>query len=204
MPGERTREVTLDPGDLCGHSGQKPRGRGEPARTGRGPSPALCTPSPGRIQRERAAVVPGLTRRVQAVTRGRGRRVRPGLTRRVGRRRRRRVQAVSRAAGDDASPGSGHDAQQRLARIRRVGVGEPQRTTRRLAHRTQEPVPGLTAAHRTAHRVPPRPGRNRTLTPRAYPRHGRTPASPATPDSNDSSQQASAIVSTQGRSHVVK
>ena len=23
MPGERTREVTLDPGDLCGHSGQK-------------------------------------------------------------------------------------------------------------------------------------------------------------------------------------
>ena len=27
MPGGRTREVTLDPGDLCGHSGQKTRAR---------------------------------------------------------------------------------------------------------------------------------------------------------------------------------
>ncbi len=27
VSGERTREVTLDPGDLCGHSGQKPRAR---------------------------------------------------------------------------------------------------------------------------------------------------------------------------------
>jgi hypothetical protein len=42
VPGERTREVTLDPGDLCGHSGQKTRARPEPARTGRGPSPASC------------------------------------------------------------------------------------------------------------------------------------------------------------------
>ncbi len=39
--GQRTREVTLDPG-ACGHSGQKPRARPEPARTGRGPSPARC------------------------------------------------------------------------------------------------------------------------------------------------------------------
>jgi hypothetical protein len=27
VPGERTREVTLDPGDLCGHSGQKTKAR---------------------------------------------------------------------------------------------------------------------------------------------------------------------------------
>jgi hypothetical protein len=27
VPGGRTREVTLDPGDLCGHSGQKTRAR---------------------------------------------------------------------------------------------------------------------------------------------------------------------------------
>jgi hypothetical protein len=27
LPGQRTREVALDPGDLCGHSGQKPRAR---------------------------------------------------------------------------------------------------------------------------------------------------------------------------------
>jgi hypothetical protein len=30
------------PWSLCGHSGQKPRARPEPARTGRGPSPARC------------------------------------------------------------------------------------------------------------------------------------------------------------------
>src|ERR1039458_2685567 len=42
VPTERTREVTLDTGGLCGHSGQKPRARPEPARTGRGPSPATC------------------------------------------------------------------------------------------------------------------------------------------------------------------
>jgi len=40
VPGGRTR--ALDPGDLCGHSGQKTRARREPARTGRGPSPARC------------------------------------------------------------------------------------------------------------------------------------------------------------------
>jgi len=47
VPGERTREVTLDPGDLCGHSGQKPRARPEPVRTGRGPSPARCVLTTG-------------------------------------------------------------------------------------------------------------------------------------------------------------
>ena len=51
MPGERTREVTLDPG--AGPSGQKPRARPEPARTRRGPSPARR----GR-SRELAATVP--------------------------------------------------------------------------------------------------------------------------------------------------
>jgi hypothetical protein len=33
LPGERTREVTLDLG-ACGHSGQRTRARREPARTG--------------------------------------------------------------------------------------------------------------------------------------------------------------------------
>jgi len=42
VPGRGTRDVTLDPGDHFGHSGQKPRARPEPARTGRGPSPAQC------------------------------------------------------------------------------------------------------------------------------------------------------------------
>jgi hypothetical protein len=32
-------------GCLCGHSGQKTRARREPARTGRGPSPATCGPA---------------------------------------------------------------------------------------------------------------------------------------------------------------
>jgi hypothetical protein len=32
----------LTPECLCGHSGQRPRARPEPARTGRGPSPARC------------------------------------------------------------------------------------------------------------------------------------------------------------------
>ena len=36
------RQVTLDAGELYGHSGQRPRARPEPARTGRGPSPAWC------------------------------------------------------------------------------------------------------------------------------------------------------------------
>jgi hypothetical protein len=42
VPGKRTREVALDPGDLCRHSGQRPRAKPKPARTGRGPSPARC------------------------------------------------------------------------------------------------------------------------------------------------------------------
>ena len=44
LPGERTREVTLDPGDLCGHSDRIPRARRKPARTGRGRSPVRCGP----------------------------------------------------------------------------------------------------------------------------------------------------------------
>ena len=36
VPGDRTREAMLDPGDLCEHSGQKP------ARAERGPSPVPC------------------------------------------------------------------------------------------------------------------------------------------------------------------
>jgi hypothetical protein len=40
VPGQR--EVMLDPGDHCGHSGQQPRARQEPARTGCGPSSARC------------------------------------------------------------------------------------------------------------------------------------------------------------------
>jgi hypothetical protein len=47
VPGARTREVTLDPGDHCGHSGLKTRATREPARTGRGPSPTPCGRSPG-------------------------------------------------------------------------------------------------------------------------------------------------------------
>ena len=43
LTSERTHEVTtLDPGGLYGHSGQNPRARPKPARTGRGPSPARC------------------------------------------------------------------------------------------------------------------------------------------------------------------
>ena len=41
-PLARCPITTLDQGCLCGHSGQKPRARREPARTGRGPSPARC------------------------------------------------------------------------------------------------------------------------------------------------------------------
>jgi len=47
VPGGRTREVALDPEDLYGHSGQKPRARQQPARTERGPSPAWWGRSPG-------------------------------------------------------------------------------------------------------------------------------------------------------------
>jgi len=39
------RDVTLDPGDLRGHSGQKPRAQAAACRTGRGPSPATCRQS---------------------------------------------------------------------------------------------------------------------------------------------------------------
>jgi hypothetical protein len=42
----RTREVTLDPG-VSADTPVKPRTRPEPARTGRGPSPARCVLSPG-------------------------------------------------------------------------------------------------------------------------------------------------------------
>jgi hypothetical protein len=52
--------------------------------------------------------------------------------------------------------------QPRLARIGRVGVGQPERTAGRdrlrVADRAQEPVPSLTAANRAAHRITPRPG----------------------------------------------
>ena len=51
--------------------------------------------------------------------------------------------------------------QPRLARIRRIGIGKPKRTARsnrlRLADRAQEPVPGLAAADRAAHRITPSP-----------------------------------------------
>ena len=46
VPGERTSEVTLDPG-VSADTPVKPRNRPEPARTGRGPSPARCVRSPG-------------------------------------------------------------------------------------------------------------------------------------------------------------
>ena len=117
MPGQRTREVTLDPGDLCGHSGQKPRGRGEPARTDAGHPRHGCTPSPGRLQREQAAVVQGLTRRVRTVPCGRGRR--------IGRRRTRRSKP-SPAAGADASARASHVARPGRRRIAaRVGGPGP-------------------------------------------------------------------------------
>jgi len=61
VPSERKREVTLDPGDLCGHSGQRPRVRREPARTGRGPSPAPCGRS-RRDDEDQGAAVPGVER----------------------------------------------------------------------------------------------------------------------------------------------
>jgi hypothetical protein len=71
--GERclvnVREVALDPGDLCGHSGQGTRARPEPARTGRGPSPARCGRSPGSLPEGTEAVVQGpeLTATVTAI-----------------------------------------------------------------------------------------------------------------------------------------
>jgi len=83
-----------------------------------------------------------------------------------------------------------------------VGVGEPDRTAGsnrlRVADRAQEPVPGLAAASRAAHRITPRPGRNGIVAPRAHPRHGRTPvprtAADSNGDSNSGSQpQASAV-----------
>ena len=71
----------------------------------------------------------------------------------------------------------------RLARIRRIRMRRPQRTPRphrlRPADRAQEPVPGLAAAHRTAHRITPRLARNGLLAPRARPRHDRAPHSDA-------------------------
>ena len=50
MPGECTREVTLDPGDLRTLRPET-TGQGEPARTGRGPSPAWCEWPPDRRPR---------------------------------------------------------------------------------------------------------------------------------------------------------
>ena len=78
----------------------------------------------------------------------------------------------------------------------------------RVADRAQEPVPGLAAADRAAHRITPRPDRNRAIAPRAHPDHGQTSVLPATADSNgdsnsSSQRQASAAVNTQGRSHVM-
>ena len=59
MPGLRTREVAC-PWSLCGHSGQKTRARREPARTGRGPSPARSGPSRGSFQGKEIAVAQDL------------------------------------------------------------------------------------------------------------------------------------------------
>ncbi len=84
--------------------------------------------------------------------------------------------------------------QLRVARIGRVGVGQPERVTggNRLsvADRAQEPVPGLAAADRTAHRITPRPGRNGALAPRAQPDHGPTSVSVTAPDSNGDSNSS--------------
>ena len=61
----------LDPGDLCGHSGQKTRARPEPARTGRGPSP----------ERYRRSLRPRLTARVTATAAANGKRERSAAPR---------------------------------------------------------------------------------------------------------------------------
>lgn len=56
MPGECTREATLDPGDLYGHSGQKPRARPEPART------IPCTVRAVAVQQPSTATTPGVSK----------------------------------------------------------------------------------------------------------------------------------------------
>jgi len=45
-----------------------------------------------------------------------------------------------------------------------------------VADRAQEPVPGLAAAHRAAHRVATGPGRDGVVAPRTHPGHARPPA----------------------------
>jgi hypothetical protein len=59
--------ATLERRSLCTPSGQKPRARQQPARTGRGPSPARCTSHPiGEQCRARCVpdqtVIPGISR----------------------------------------------------------------------------------------------------------------------------------------------
>jgi hypothetical protein len=84
--------------------------------------------------------------------------------------------------------------QPRLPRVGRVGVSQPERTVRsnrlRATDCAQEPVPGLTAADRAAHRITPDPGRDGVLAPRGQPGHARTPDFPIAPDSNGDSNSS--------------
>jgi hypothetical protein len=82
-----------------------------------------------------------------------------------------------------------------LPRIGRIGVGQPERTARRyrvrVADRTREPVPGLAAADRAAHRIMPDLGRDRAIAPRAQSGHARPPVPRSAADSNGDSNSSS-------------
>src|SRR5262245_37318355 len=83
--------------------------------------------------------------------------------------------------------------QPHLARVRRVGVGEAKRAADDLfdvADRAHEPVPGLTAANRAAHRIAPGPGRDGVLAPRAQSGHARAPVPRIAADSNGDSNSS--------------
>ena len=219
MPGERTREVTLDPGASADTPDKQIRVRQEPARADAG-HPLHVRAVAGQLPAETDS------RRPRPHTTGQNRHSRPGTTRRprastrINHRRRRRMRAGVGGPGpaDRPEPGtvirlspgpapsrvkihrhtaaglapitwpgsvsSGAtphtiESTRRLAWIRRVGVGQPERTAGsnrvRVADRPEEPMPGLAAADRAAHRITPGSGRDRVITPCAQSGHARNP-----------------------------
>ena len=106
----RSRLTIKVQGCLYGHSGQKPRARREPARTGRGPSPARCMPVTGpppagnrqpSSQAPHDASEPSATAGTDASARALHDASDAGED---------DGSKPLPAAGDDTSPGSGHDA----------------------------------------------------------------------------------------------